>query len=44
MIEDEIVSIVINGLVWGVSLTMIIGVMAWGVRAVIGIFQQAANV
>ena len=44
MIEDEIVNIVITGLVWGVSLTMIIGVMAWGVRAVIGIFQQAANV
>jgi len=40
---DEIVGLIIFGLEWGVALTLIVGVMAWGVRAVIGIFQNAAN-
>lgn len=40
---EEIVGLVIYGIVWGVALTLMVGVMAWGVRSVIGIFQSAAN-
>lgn len=40
---DEIVGIVLYGLEWGVSITLIIGVMAWGVRSVIGLIQQSTH-
>lgn len=40
---DEIVGLIIFGLEWGVALTLIVGVMVWGVRSVIGLIQQSSQ-